>query len=243
MCDYLNKDAILSVNKNTIGAHPLVVYCTSYPSSMHLIIMDTVTSSPSAATQPTADAKIMADLNTLQEKLDLCHSMLHPGDGSPSPSLKNNDVLLAVIGFLEACAPRMVELVEAAAQGALSEDVLCSCLSVNDTLLKQLSDIETYSFTETTASTTAAAAPNPTLEDQLDELFLDDSNTNEVDPFAEMIHGKKGKSTGIDDPFGDDLLGLSVSSVEDGKMPATNLKSAPPANAKVGDDIPDFLSG
>jgi hypothetical protein len=200
--------------------------------------MDTVTSSPSAVTQSTVDAKIMADLNTLQEKLDLCHSMLHPGYGTPAPSLKNNDVLLAVIGYLEACAPRMVELVEAAAQGALSEDVLCSCLSVNDTLLKQLTDIETYSFTETPASTTAAAVPKPTLEDQLDDLLLDDVK---VDPFADMIQAK-GKSTGVNDPFGNDLLGVSASSMEDGKMPATNSKPLP-ANAKVDDDFNDFLSG
>jgi hypothetical protein len=133
--------------------------------------------------------------------------MLRPGDGSPAPSLKNNDTMLTVIGFLEACAPRMVELVEVGAQqGALSESVLMECLQVNDTLQKLLEDVDTYAFTETPASTTAASAPS--VEEQLDDLLLDDSGTSndlfapgktsgEEDPLALST----GKTTGQEDPF------------------------------------------
>jgi hypothetical protein len=173
------------------------------------------TSAPSTTNnaQGTVNAKILADLNVLKEKMELCEKMLHPGDGSPAPSLKNNDTMLTVIGFLEACAPRMVELVEAGAQGAFSEAVLMDTLEVNDSLQTLLADIDTYAFTETAASTTAASAPS--MEEQLNDLLLDDSSTSndvfappptgkttgEDDPFADLITA--GKSSGRDDPFAD----------------------------------------
>jgi hypothetical protein len=163
------------------------------------------TSSPSTANnvQSTVDAKILADLDVLKEKMELCEKMLHPGDGSPAPSLKNNDTMLTVIGFLEACAPRMVELVEAGAQGALSEAVLMDTLDVNDNLQKLLADVETDAFTETAASTTAASAPS--VEEQLDDLLLDNSNaSNDVFAFP------TGKTTGEDDPFADLAAGTST---------------------------------
>ena len=126
----------------------------------------------------------------------------------------------------------MVELVEAAAQGALSEDVLCQCLDVNDQLVKQLDDIDTYSFTETPASTTAAHAPQSSLEDDMDDLLLDDYK---VDTF--VTGSSKGKSSGEDV---DDLLGLSAPSVKDETIQAVSLKE--PDTVQVNDDFDDFLS-
>jgi hypothetical protein len=206
--------------------------------------MDTAAPSSSETLQSAIDAKIMADLGSLQEKMDLCAAMLHPDDGSPAPSLKNNEALLGVIGFLEACASRMVELVEAAAQGALSEDVLCQCLSVNDRLLKQLTDIDTYSFTETPASTTAATFPQHNQDDDVEDLFLEN---NQADSFAldSKATAAKANATDASDPFGNDLLGLSIlpteNTVEDGKMHATNSNAA--GATKIEDDFDDFLSG
>mmetsp|Transcript_9973 Transcript_9973/g.11954 ORF Transcript_9973/g.11954 Transcript_9973/m.11954 type:complete len:206 (-) Transcript_9973:156-773(-) len=177
----------------------------------------------------TVDAKIQADISTLVEKMDLCQSMIRPGDGSPTPSLKNNETLLAVVGFLEACAPRMVELVEAGSQGALSEEVLIQCLEVNDRLQKQLADIETVSLTESAATTTAASVSSPAAAssyevtaatDQLDDLLLDSSATDNVVP------------TKSDDPFGDTTL----------------TPTAPPAGKTTGeetegaDDFDAFLA-
>ena len=113
--------------------------------------------------------------------MDLCQSMLNPGAGYPNLSMQS-EAVMAVVGFLEACAPRMVELVECAATGALSEEVFAECLGTNDRLQKLLSDVETAVMTETPASTTAAAAvgsstPSATTDDvtgQLDDLFLGD---------------------------------------------------------------------
>jgi len=99
----------------------------------------------SATPQSEIDAKIMADLDTVVEKIDLCDSMLQQrqvASAGGNGSTPNTEELLTVIGFLEACAPRMVELVEVAAQGALSEHVLMKCLEVNDRLTKTLDDVD-----------------------------------------------------------------------------------------------------
>jgi hypothetical protein len=139
-----------------------------------------------ASDSDTIDAKIMADLDMLMEKMDLCESMIRPGaDGSPAPSVVADDACKTVIGFLEACAPRMVELVEAAAQGAVSDSVLMKALEVNDRLTKQLADIDTIALTETPASTTAAAAATPSTDaeaaaDHLDDLLLSDDTNSDL---------------------------------------------------------------
>lgn len=141
-----------------------------------------------------ANSKVLSDLKTLEEKMELCQSMLNPGAGDPKLSMKS-EAMMAVVGFLEACAPRMVELVEAAATGALSEEVFAECLSANDRLQKLLSDVDTATLTETPASTTAAVAPAASstgdVTSQLDDLLLGDLSPAQA-PAA-------GKSTGEDD--------------------------------------------
>jgi hypothetical protein len=156
-----------------------------------------------------ADTKILQDLATLEEKMELCQAMLNPGAGDPSPSLKTSEAMLAVVGFLEACAPRMVELVEAAAQGALSEDVFAQCLDVNDRLYKQLADVETQALTESTASTTAASSStSPAEETQFSDLMLrDDDYSAEEDAKKTPATAAGGKSTGEDDEEQEDEHG------------------------------------
>ena len=145
-----------------------------------------------------ADTKILKDLETLTEKMELCQSMLNPGAGDPKLSLES-EAMLAVVGFLEACSPRVVELVEAAATGALSEEVFAECLTANDNLQKLLGDVETAAMTETSAATTAASAPaaSSALTEQFEDLLLGAS---------EPATG--GKTTGEE---------------EDSKQPATDL--------------------
>ena len=69
------------------------------------------------------DEKILSDLSTLNEQISLAQSMLV--NAGPLSSITNdtNEALLTVIGFLEACVPRMMELIEAAASGALKPEV------------------------------------------------------------------------------------------------------------------------
>eukprot|EP00957_Ditylum_brightwellii_P096693 7364598-Ditylum_brightwellii.AAC.1 len=66
-----------------------------------------------------ADSKILTDLTTLSDQIKLYQTML----GSTPPSqCQHNKALLVVVGFLEACMPKMVELVDVAAQGALLQE-------------------------------------------------------------------------------------------------------------------------
>ena len=69
------------------------------------------------------DEKILSDLSTLNEQIALTQSMLV--NAGPLSSITNdtNEALLTVVGFLEACVPRMMELIEAAASGALKPEV------------------------------------------------------------------------------------------------------------------------
>lgn len=73
--------------------------------------------------------KLKNDLVVVEEKIKLCREML-----PESPGIQHDDALSEVIGFLEACKPRMVDLIEAGMQGMLSEDVLSTALHVNDEL-------------------------------------------------------------------------------------------------------------
>jgi len=86
------------------------------------------------------DEKIKADLSTLSEQISLCQSMLV--NAGPLSSIQDNEALLTVIGFLEACVPRMMELIEAAASGAIKEETFEMCLTVNDKLTNILADVE-----------------------------------------------------------------------------------------------------
>ena len=99
------------------------------------------------------DEKILRDLSTLSDQVSLCQSMLAASYSSSSTSsfaggdaalsyATDDEALLTVIGYLEACVPRMVELIEAAAQGALSASTFEECLVANDRLTNVLADVE-----------------------------------------------------------------------------------------------------
>jgi len=126
---------------------------------------------PSNDAPKEADRKILADLDILLEKMDRCDSFLRPNGGklTATPVYKS-DECLEVIGFLEACAPRMVELVEAAAQGALSETAFEKCLLVNDRLTTVLSDIDAVELTDEAPAVAAAGS-----EDDFDAFLSERS--------------------------------------------------------------------
>ena len=131
-----------------------------------------------ASTTPSQDVidnKIINDLNTVVEKMDIIEGLLRPGGGNPVPSVHRDATIMSLIGFLEACSPRMVHLVEAAAQGFVSETVLVKCLEVNDRLTKVMADVDTVALTETPASTSVAAAPQPDIAEDL--LFAESSTS------------------------------------------------------------------
>lgn len=103
---------------------------------------DFVEASPAPSIPPTrtSDSKILSDLATVIEKINLCTSMLQPL--TATSQIDEDESLLTIIGFLEACVPRVRELVEAGMTGALAEDTILKCLSVNDSLLQVLEFVE-----------------------------------------------------------------------------------------------------
>lgn len=95
---------------------------------------------PSIPRTQTPDAKILSDLATVIEKINLCTEMLGPL--TSSYQVDQDESLLVVVGFLESCVPRVRDLVEAGMTGALGEDTVVKCLTVNDSLCKVLELVE-----------------------------------------------------------------------------------------------------
>ena len=172
------------------------------------------TAGNAAASNP--DQKVLTDLATLTDQIKLCQSML----AQAGSSIDGDEALLTVIGFLEACVPRMVELIEAAAQGALKPETFEECLVVNDKLTTILSDVDKdpkdrQPIVEVAASASASAAttdPFATNDDSdgIDhvEQGMENMAVGSSAPAAAAVAG--GKTTGLDDedPFasGPDLL-------------------------------------
>ena len=95
---------------------------------------------PSIPPTSTPDSKILSDLATVIEKINLCTSMLYPL--TSTYQIDQDESLLTIIGFLEACCPRVRELIEAGMTGALQEDTVVKCLTVNDLLVQVLEFVE-----------------------------------------------------------------------------------------------------
>jgi hypothetical protein len=166
--------------------------------------------SPSStmSTGSAADKKILADLDTLDEQIQLCLDMLKATDKRLVNEQTSDEALLGVIGFLEACVPRMVELIEAAAQGVLSEATLEKCLKTNDRLLRVLSDCDNPQQDSTNASSAppATAFQTKDFDLDLDDLLSSDppagSIAASVDQFGETTNAASKKFS-IDEVFAD----------------------------------------
>ena len=77
--------------------------------------------------------RIDADLAIVIEKVKMCRQMLFI-----SPGVDKDEVLADVVGFLEACRDRMVDLIESGTRGMLNEGLFEKCLKVNDAVLRTL---------------------------------------------------------------------------------------------------------
>jgi hypothetical protein len=77
--------------------------------------------------------KLKGDLAAVVEKVRLCREMLFSSLG-----IQTDEALSDVIGFLEACRDRLVDLVEAGASGLLPEELFAYVLQVNDMVIRTL---------------------------------------------------------------------------------------------------------
>lgn len=178
------------------------------------------------------DEKILSDLKTVFEQMDLCTEMLVRHGGIVDKN-STNDALLGVIGFLEACAPRMVELVEAGAQGAFQEEeTLMKCLEANDKLLKMLTSLRKGKVDIKEAATSVAAAKS-NLDIDLDDLLLDDVD----DSRKEQINANTVSRPLKTDVFDTDEVLQPTPYISDSKKPAAEAKRDDPF-----DDFDAFLN-
>lgn len=90
---------------------------------------------PPAANKDEEDEffRLQRDMLSVMDKVKLCREML-----LESPGIEADEALAEVVGFLEACKDRMVDIIEAGTQGLLGEDLFSQCLRVNDAISKTL---------------------------------------------------------------------------------------------------------
>ena len=217
------------------------------------------------------DTKILQDLGTLSEQIALCESMLTNRRTIMNRDYSDNnnaEALLTVIGFLEACAPRMLELIEIAAQGGgvLRDETFEECLVVNDKLTTILADLDNppnnndsggigaaattaTPATDAVASSGGGVSSTPNDSDAIDvgmqNLSMGCWDGAGCNIGRDEVVG--WKTTGLDDS--DDLLGigmddhaLSVSATAPLPPPRTAFSSdsTKEAPAASGDDNDDF---
>eukprot|EP00558_Chaetoceros_sp_UNC1202_P009908 CAMPEP_0197237122 /NCGR_PEP_ID=MMETSP1429-20130617/4043_1 /TAXON_ID=49237 /ORGANISM="Chaetoceros sp., Strain UNC1202" /LENGTH=201 /DNA_ID=CAMNT_0042696057 /DNA_START=86 /DNA_END=691 /DNA_ORIENTATION=+ len=190
--------------------------------------MSASASAPSAApTIPptkTPDAKILSDLDTVNEKISLCSSMLEPLTSVSQVNQPGNESLLAIIGFLEACVPRVRDLVEAGMTGALKEDTVVKCLAINDSLCQVLELVEHPEKCEPPPASKTPEPDSGDVTDQFDAFAIEENDDNA---------GQK-KPAASTSPTLEDLL-----SVPNDAPPATAPNND--SSTKQNDEFDDFF--
>lgn len=77
--------------------------------------------------------KLHKDLSIVCDQIRLCREML-----LVTPGIDSDDILSEVVGYLEACRDRMIELIDAAASGLLGEYLFAKILRINEYIIRTL---------------------------------------------------------------------------------------------------------
>ena len=118
-----------------------------------------------------AIVKVRTDLDVVAEHVSLLESML-----PNSPGIKEDEAMSEVVGFLEACRPRLANLVEVGLAGGLGDaDTVAHLLAVNDAVQQVLAD---------EAASENRPPPPPPAQPQ-EETLLDLSAPPPAPPAAE----------------------------------------------------------
>eukprot|EP00903_Cladosiphon_okamuranus_P005348 g5344.t1 len=188
-----------------------------------------------AESSPQTMEKLEEDLQMVKDKITLCRQMLPESAG-----VDRDAAFSEVVGFLEACRPRMVDLVEAGVGGALGEDTFAKCLQINDALLRTLeAEREGKPIPVDDGDGTASGGAAPLLDldggsdDPLQGKMSSFSIGDGEDEFAELRKGKPPAAV-------EKNAGGSVT-----KLGAVPLKMPGPSKATTAaadDDLDDFLN-
>lgn len=199
----------------------------------------TTSDSVSGATPASGEDKLRQDIQVVQEKIDLCRDML-----PESPGIEQDEALAEVVGFLEACQPRLSELIEAGMQGVLSEELLSAILHVNDELHKTLdaerqgtpiqpskdstsSNLLDMGDPVVPGATSASVAPDPVISMPTTNIEEDDDEEFTLSSSSRR-KGKKPVETAAEKPTSADAY-LGMLQAELGSPPSTEQQqNAPP---------------
>ena len=174
------------------------------------------------------DDKIMQDLDALIDRINLGNDMLRQNNYTVNE--QSGEAMLQVFGFLRACQPRMIELVEAATQGALQEGTLMRCLEVND-LLTRVLDFENAGKNQSSVNQIKSSMKSmlPSSEGNASSI----SNKLQQPSRANKLN---------DDPFADqpDLLGSTKGNLKN-DFDLFNQVEGSEQDSNVDDNTLDFF--
>ncbi len=180
---------------------PIAAEAANQPGSQR---KDSVRNSPNAAEFD----KLNEDLAVVCDQIKLCREML-----PESPGIEHDEILSEVIGYLEACKDRMMELIEAGTQGLLGESLFAKVLLITE-------------YVNRTLDAERVAQKEPINDD-----------FNSYNPRQGAATQTKAPSTSSDDV---DLLGvgMSASQISDNPVPPPAVKSpikliAPPPHKQT----------
>jgi hypothetical protein len=186
--------------------------------------MTSTASSPTIPPTQRPDTKVLSDLSTVIEKINLCTSML--ATITSTSQIDQDESLLTIIGFLESCLPRVRELIEAGMTGGLAEDTLTKCLMVNDSLCQVLEFVE---HPEQCQGVTATANSDDDDDDDEDDDGDDAKASSPVNDFDAF---------GIDDDddADDDLFRINEDSIGGDGQSKTTFSEKKPAAVSVAEN-------
>jgi len=120
-------------------------------------------------------AKLRADCCAVIEKVTLYCELIAGGVS------RGDETVVTLVGFLDACAERLKEVIEAGTQGQLPEELFALCLKVNDVVLQTL-DADKNGTIPTPAMLNAASITKPQAQAPSTSLldFDDDFATLKV---------------------------------------------------------------
>jgi len=147
-----------------------------------------------------------------------------PNDSNFQSAIDSDASLLTIIGFLEACVPRMIELIQAGSvegSGFVSEETLVTTLEVNDELCMALKDLnDPIAFFQRQRSTSgannggggkiAAVGSGNGLEAEFDAFGIIDDGITSNQPLATPQPPQDNSMRSTTSSTLDDLLTLST---------------------------------
>jgi hypothetical protein len=159
--------------------------------------------------------KLKEDLSAVVEKVRLCREMLFS-----SPGIQTDEALSDVVGFLEACRDRLVDLVEAGTSGLLGEELFAHVLQVNDMVIRTLEAEKVFIFSLSIRSTIFIFFFFLFIQTGI-RIDIDEGMTGGVKNSAEE---KTSSLLDLDSPkptattIHDDLMGLMAPPANDNKV-------------------------